>query len=69
MTEIRQIKERLENIFRELTKHYYNKESIKKELETITQQIYQEVNNVSKEDRKELDELIMLKNIIKAKIK
>jgi len=36
MTEIRQIKERLENIFRELTKHYYNKESIKKELETIT---------------------------------
>jgi len=35
----------------------------------ITQQIYQEVNNASKEDRKELDDLIMLKNIIEAKIK
>jgi len=69
MTEIGQIRKRLENIFIELTKHYYNKEGIKKELEAITQQIYQEVNNASKEDRKELDELIMLKNIIEAKIK
>jgi hypothetical protein len=69
MNEIQKIKKRLENIFRELTKHYYNKEAFKKELESITKQIYQEVDKASKEDRKELDNLIMLKNIIKAKIK
>ena len=69
MTEIQQIRKRLEDIERKIVNKYeYNIESLKEELEAITQQIYKAVNKSSKEDRKELDNLIMLKNIIKAKI-
>ena len=70
MTEIQQIRKRLEDIEREIANKYkYNIESLKEELEVITQQIYKAVNKSSKEDKEELDNLIMLKNIIKAKIK
>ena len=69
MTEIQQIRKRLEGIEREMANKYEcNIESLKEELEAITQQIYKAVSKSSKEDRKELDNLIMLKNIIKAKI-
>ena len=69
MTEIQQIRKRLEDIEREIANKYkYNIESLKEELEVITQQIYKAVNKSSKEDKEELDNLIMLKNIIKAKI-
>jgi len=69
MTEIQQIRKRLEDIEREIANKYkYNIESLKEELEAITQQIYKAVNKSSKEDKEELDNLIMLKNIIKAKI-
>ena len=70
MTEIQQIRKRLEDIERKIANKYkYNIESLKEELGAITQQIYQSVDKASKEDREELDNLIMLKNIIKAKIK
>ena len=69
MTEIQQIRKRLEDIERKTVKHEYNIESLKEELDAITQQIYQAVDKASKKDREELDNLIMLKNIIKAKIK
>ena len=70
MTEIQQIRKRLEDIERKIANKYeYNIESLKEELEAITQQIYKAVNKSSKEDKEELDNLIMLKNIIKAKIK
>ena len=74
MTEIQQIRKRLEDIERKIANKYeYNieslKEDLKEELEATTQQIYQAVNKSSKEDKEELDNLIMLKNIIKAKIK
>ncbi|MCX6383088.1 MAG: hypothetical protein NTV16_01160 [Actinobacteria bacterium] len=68
MTEIQQIRKRLEDIERKTAKYEYNIESLKEELEAITQQIYQAVDKASKEDKEELDNLIMLKNIIKAKI-
>jgi len=69
MTEIQQIRKRLEDIEREIANKYkYSIESLKEELEVITQQIYKAVNKSSKEDKEELDNLIMLKNIIKAKI-
>ena len=69
MTEIQQIRKRLEDIKRKIANKYeYNIESLKEELEAITQQIYKAVNKSSKEDKEELDNLIMLKNIIKAKI-
>jgi ABC-type Zn uptake system ZnuABC Zn-binding protein ZnuA len=69
MTEIQQIRKRLEDIERKIANKYeYNIESLKEELEAITQQIYKAVNKSSKEDKEELDNLIMLKNIIKAKI-
>ena len=73
MTEIQQIRKRLEDIERKIANKYeYNieslKEDLKEELEAITQQIYKAVNKSSKEDKEELDNLIMLKNIIKAKI-
>ena len=70
MTEIQQIRKRLEDIERKITNKYkYNIESLKEELEAITQQIYKTVNKSSKEDKEELNNLIMLKNIIKTKIK
>ena len=70
MTEIQQIRKRLEDIKRKtVNKYKYNIESLKEELEAITQQIYQAVDKASKKDREELDNLIMLKNIVKAKIK
>ena len=69
MTEIQQIRKRLEDIERKIVNKYeYNIESLKEELEAITQKIYKTVNKSSKEDKEELDNLIMLKNIIKAKI-
>ena len=69
MTEIQQIRKRLEDIERKIVNKYeYNIESLKEELEAITQQIYKAVNKSSKKDKEELDNLIMLKNIIKAKI-
>ena len=76
MTEIQQIRKRLEDIERKIANKYeYNieslketKEDLKEELEAITQQIYKAVNKSSKKDREELDNLIMLKNIVKAKI-
>ena len=69
MTEIQQIRKRLEDIERKIVNKYeYNIESLKEELEAITQQIYKVVNKSSKKDKEELDNLIMLKNIIKAKI-
>jgi len=69
MTEIQQIRKRLEDIERKIVNKYeYNIERLKEELEAITQQIYKAVNKSSKKDREELDNLIMLKNIIKAKI-
>jgi len=73
MTEIQQIRKRLEDIERKIANKYeYNieslKEDLKEELEAITRQIYKAVNKSSKEDKEELDNLIMLKNIIKAKI-
>lgn len=67
MTEIQQIRKRLEDIERKTAKYEYNIESLKEELEAITQQIYQAVDKASKEDKEELDNLIMLKNIIKTK--
>ena len=69
MSEIKQIKDRLNTIEKKIAKHEYNIKSLKEELEAITQQIYKAVNKSSKEDKEELDNLIMLKNIIKAKIK
>ena len=70
MTEIQQIRKRLEDIERKIANKYgYNIESLKEELGAITQQIYQVVDKASKEDKDELDNLIMLKNIVKAKIK
>ena len=69
MIEIQQIRKRLEDIERKTAKYEYDIESLKEELETITQQIYQAVDKASKKDREELDNLIMLKNIVKAKIK
>ena len=68
MTEIQQIRKRLEDIERKIVKYEYNIESLKEELDAITQQIYQAVDEASKKDREELDNLIMLKNIVKAKI-
>ena len=68
MIEIQQIRKRLEDIERKTAKYEYDIESLKEELETITQQIYQAVDKASKEDKEELDNLIMLKNIIKTKI-
>ena len=69
MTEIQQIRKRLEDIERKIVNKYeYNIESLKEELEAITQQIYKAVNKSSKKDKEELDNLIMLKNIVKAKI-
>ena len=69
MTEIQQLRKRLEDIERKIVNKYeYNIESLKEELEAITQQIYKTVNKSSKKDKEELDNLIMLKNIIKAKI-
>ena len=70
MTEIQQIGKRLEDIEKKIAKykHEYNIESLKEELEAITQQIYKAVDKASKKDREELDSLIMLKNIIKSKI-
>jgi L-lactate utilization protein LutB len=69
MTEIQQIRKRLKDIKRKIANKYeYNIESLKEELEAITQQIYKAVNKSSKKDKEELDNLIMLKNIIKAKI-
>ena len=69
MTETQQIRKRLEDIERKIANKYkYNIESLKEELEAITQQIYKAVDKASKNDREELDNLIMLKNIIKAKI-
>ena len=68
MTEIQQIRKRLEDIEKKIAKHEYNIESLKEELKAITQQIYQAVDKASKKDREELDNLIMLKNIIKSKI-
>ena len=69
MTEIQQIRKRLEDIERKIANKYeYNIESLKEELEAITQQIYKAVNKSSKEDKEELDNLIMLKNIVKTKI-
>jgi len=67
MTEIGQIRKRLEDIGRNISNYEYK--SLKEELEATTQQIYQAVDLASKEDREELDNLIMLKNILKAKIK
>ena len=67
MTEIEKIRKRLEDIGRKIGNYEYK--SLKEELEAITLQIYQEVDNASKIDREELDNLIMLKNILKAKIK
>ena len=67
MTEIGQIRKRLEDIGRNISNYGYK--SLKEELEATTQQIYQAVDLASKEDREELDNLIMLKNILKAKIK
>ncbi len=67
MTEIGQIRKRLEDIGRNISNCEYK--SLKEELEATTQQIYQAVDLASKEDREELDNLIMLKNILKAKIK
>lgn len=68
MTEIQQIRKRLEDIEREVAKYEYNIESLKKELGVITQQIYKAVDRASKEDKEELNNLIMLKNIIEFKI-
>ncbi|MBU2563854.1 MAG: hypothetical protein KJ821_03970 [Actinobacteria bacterium] len=70
MTEIQQTGKRLEDIDRKIANKYkYNIESLKEELGAITQQIYQAVDKANKKDREELDNLIMLKNIVKAKIK
>ena len=67
MTEIQQIRKRLEDIVSKVGKYESSMESLKEELNSITKQIYQEVDKASKEDREELDNLIMLKNIVKAK--
>ena len=69
MSEIKQIKDRLNTIEKKIAKHEYNIKSLKEELEDITQQIYKAVDEANKTGREELDNLIMLKNIIKAKIK
>jgi chaperonin cofactor prefoldin len=71
MTEIQQIRKRLENIEIKIAKYKYeyNMESLKEELEDITQQIYKAVDKANKEEREELNELIMLANIIRAKLK
>ena len=68
MTEIQKLRKRLEDIAREVDKYNFNTESLKEELGAITKLIYQEVDKASKEERYELDNLIMLKNIIKSKI-
>ena len=51
MTEIQQIRKRLEDIEKKIAKHEYNIESLKEELKAITQQIYQAVDKASKKDR------------------
>jgi hypothetical protein len=68
MTEIQQIRKRLEDIAREVIKPYSDVDILQEELGAITQQIYEAVDIASKEDREELDNLIMLKNIIKSKM-
>ena len=68
MTEIQQIRKRLEDIAREVIKPYSDVDILQKELGDITQQIYKAVDRSSKENKEELYNLIMLKNIVRAKI-
>ena len=68
ISEIRQIRQTLLSIERQIAKPYCNVESLKEKLEAATQKIYKAADMLSKKDREELDNLIMLKNIIKAKI-
>jgi len=49
MTEIQQLRKRLEDVERESAKPYCDIESLKKELVSITQQIYKEVDKASKD--------------------
>jgi hypothetical protein len=68
MTEMQQLRKRLEDIAREITKPYSDIDILKEELSNIKKQIYELVDKVNKKDREELDNLIMLKNVIRSKI-
>ncbi len=68
MTEIAKIRKRLEDINRQADKPFCDLEILAKELESLTKAIYQAVDNAGKEDRMQLDELNMLKNVIEFKI-
>jgi len=67
---MQQIRARLEHIEAKIDKYKrtHNIEKLRKELEATTKQIYEAEDKASREDKEELDNLIMLKNIIKAKI-
>jgi hypothetical protein len=68
ITEIQKIKQKLLNIERQIAKPNSNIEILKEKLDSITRQIYKVVEKADKKEREELDYLIILKNIIRAKI-
>lgn len=69
MDRIQEIRKRLENIEKKIGRHESDLKSLREELDAITQKIYQEVDKANEKDREKIDELIMLKNIIKYKLR
>jgi hypothetical protein len=67
MIEIQNIKNRLTIIEQRISQHDYNKKELEDDLKDITKQIYTAVDIASKEQRKELDKLLMFINYLKTK--
>jgi septal ring factor EnvC (AmiA/AmiB activator) len=67
MSEINNIKSRFAIIEQKISRHEYNKKELEDDLKDITKQIHKAVDTASKEQRKELDDLLMFINYIKTK--
>jgi len=67
MSGIKQIRERLSSIEAKISKRQYNLKSLQAELEDVREQILIAVDGANKQEREELDNLLMHINFIKTK--
>ncbi len=67
MSEISNIKNRLAIIEQKISQHEYSKKELEDDIKDITKQIHNAVDSANKEQREELDDLLMLINYIKTK--
>ena len=67
MTDIKQIRDRLESIEANISQRKYNLKSLETKLEGVRDQIHEAVEGANKQQREELDNLLMHINLVKTK--